>query len=389
MAPVASAAAAPAAGSAAASPAAVSSPARCVFGGGNPVDCRSSDPEVTKVLYSGSGDCSSTYQKIDIDWGDGTPVQKISTYGPTPNQKLPIGSHDYAKRGTYDVSVTGSVVSGPCTFTATSYTFTLAKVTSKLRLAALGDSYSSGEGSGDYIHSAGACDRSPNAWAMQLDGFVANHDVTMVGKYFLACSGATSPDLIRVYQGQQPQIEVLGGLRPRPTLVTMTMGGNDAGFSTALRDCYLSTCVKCVKGTCTPDKKLQEIAKVIAGLKTTLYQDYVKLTRAAPAATILIVGYPQLFDPKHTCDGFKPEELTRLNDLDTQLNGVIKSAAEQANVRYVPIPDALQGHELCAPDSWLYPISVKHLLSQQQVHPTKPGQRAIAELVGKYINNTL
>ena len=97
--------------------------ARCVFGGGNPVDCESQDPQVTKVLYSGSGDCSSTYQSISINWGDKTPVEKIKTYGPAPEEKLPIGSHDYAKGGVYEIQVTGSVISGPCTFTPTSYTF--------------------------------------------------------------------------------------------------------------------------------------------------------------------------------------------------------------------------------------------------------------------------
>jgi hypothetical protein len=103
----------------------LSSSTRCVFGADNPVDCESQDPWVTKDLYSGSGDCSATDQEISINWGDKTPVQNISTYGPSPYEKLPIGSHDYAKGGTYDIQVTGRVISGSCTFTPTSYTFTL------------------------------------------------------------------------------------------------------------------------------------------------------------------------------------------------------------------------------------------------------------------------
>src|SRR5580692_8742698 len=84
----------------------LSSSTRCVFGADNPVDCESQDPWVTKDLYSGSGDCSATDQEISINWGDKTPVQNISTYGPSPYEKLPIGSHDYAKGGTYDIQVT-------------------------------------------------------------------------------------------------------------------------------------------------------------------------------------------------------------------------------------------------------------------------------------------
>jgi lysophospholipase L1-like esterase len=376
----------------AASPAVATKPASCVFGGGNPVDCRSSDPEVTKVLYSGSGDCSTTYQKININWGDKTPVQTIETNGPTPNQKLPIGSHDYAKRGTYDIRVTGNVISGPCTFTPTSYTFTLAKVTSKLTLAALGDSYSSGEGSGDYYpgtDSKTGCHRSPNAWAEQLGKYVANHDVTVPKEeYLVACSGAESPALRESFKGQQSQDEVLQHLLPRPTLVTLTMGGNDLGFSSVVKDCALAI----LRATnCVKDGTIAKVEAKLPGEEKTLAKDYIETHLADPSATLLIVGYPRIFEETKTCLSVTPLEETALNVLTGQVDAMIEKAAKADGFGYVPVLGAVAGHEMCTKEPWIYEIGALRAFNddQQQAHPNALGQREIAKKVANYINDNI
>jgi len=385
----------PAAGAAparaAASPAAASSSAPCVFGGGNPVDCRSSDPEATKVI-SANGDCSTTYFDIDIDWGDRTPVQKISTHGPAADQKLPIGSHDYAKRGTYDINVTGTVVSGPCTFTGSSYTFTLAKVTSKLRLAALGDSYSSGEGAGDYYAGTNGptgCHRSQHAWALQLSKYVGNHDVSMPSQeYFLACSGAVSSALKDSFKGEEAQVDALQHLLPKPTLVTLTMGGNDLGFADVVADCakaflHRTNCIK--DGTIAGvEAKLPAEEKILAS-------DYIDVHLADPDATLLIVGYPRIFEDTSTCLTITPVEEKALNVLTGDVDDMIARAAAADNFSFVPDLGAFKDHEMCTKDPWLYEIGVLRNLNddQQQAHPNTLGQEAIAKAVANFINTHL
>src|SRR5271169_7069851 len=95
-----------------------------------------------------------------------------------------------------------------------------AEAASSVRYVALGDSYSSGLGAGDYISSSGSCDRSTNAYPEQWAA--ANSPATFTSA---ACSGATTADVL---SGQVSALSV------STTLVSITIGGNDAGFSSVM-----------------------------------------------------------------------------------------------------------------------------------------------------------
>src|SRR6201999_4580920 len=89
-----------------------------------------------------------------------------------------------------------------------------AQAASAVHYVALGDSYSSGVGAGS---TSGSCSQSPNAypalWAK------ANAPASFT---FAACSGATTTDVINTQ---------LSSLSAATTLVSITIGGNDAVFS--------------------------------------------------------------------------------------------------------------------------------------------------------------
>ena len=55
----------------------------------------------------------------------------------------------------------------------------------------------------------------------------------------IACpvSGATTAALGNTYKGQEPQLEALTS-RSTPKLVTVTMGGDDLGFSYIIGSCF-------------------------------------------------------------------------------------------------------------------------------------------------------
>ena len=118
--------------SAAAKSAAAASSAPCTFGGPSGVTtCSSTDPTVTKVAYSGSGDCSTTYFDWQIYWGDNPSPQTLSGYGSAPYESEPIATHTYRQPGTYSIRVTGQPASGgSCTWNPSSYTFTLVQSSS-------------------------------------------------------------------------------------------------------------------------------------------------------------------------------------------------------------------------------------------------------------------
>src|SRR5262245_61624710 len=60
-----------------------------------------------------------------------------------------------------------------------------------VRYVALGDSYSSGLGTGNYDPASGACKRSPNAYPAM---WASSHSTASFT--FAACSGATTTDVL-------------------------------------------------------------------------------------------------------------------------------------------------------------------------------------------------
>ena len=90
---------------------------------------------------------------------------------------------------------------------------------------ALGDSYSSGVGAGDYISSSRSCQRSTEAYPQHWAD--ANSPASFVS---VACPGATTADVLA---------SQVSALSASTTLVSITIGGNDAGFSSVMETCVL------------------------------------------------------------------------------------------------------------------------------------------------------
>ena len=84
---------------------------------------------------------------------------------------------------------------------------------------ALGDSYSSGTGAGSYVNDGTACQRSVHAYPSLL---ASSQNLSLT---FRACSGATVADVTNT------QLSALGSAT---THVTISVGGNDAGFADVL-----------------------------------------------------------------------------------------------------------------------------------------------------------
>src|SRR5262249_53318996 len=90
---------------------------------------------------------------------------------------------------------------------------------------ALGDSYSSGLAAGSLISPSGSCARSTNAYSALWAAAHAPASYTSV-----ACSGATTSSV---------NSSQLSALSASTTLVSITVGGNDVGFSNIMETCVL------------------------------------------------------------------------------------------------------------------------------------------------------
>ena len=75
----------------------------------------------------------------------------------------------------------------------------------------------------------------------------------------MACAGATTADVL---SSQVP------ALRPSTTLVSITIGGNDAGFSSVMENCALQTTSSCLHAVAAAESFVT--SQLPARLDTTL-----------------------------------------------------------------------------------------------------------------------
>lgn len=136
-----------------------------------------------------------------------------------------------------------------------------------------------------------------------------------------------------------------------PEVITLGIGGNDAGFSTKVQACALP-------GTCPYAKEGSDDAGVVAlelaDLKFRLVDSYQKVKRSAPENTrIYVHGYPVFVDASgtHPCNSntpFNHDEVVFISEAIKYMNTVVESAAKEAGVFYVNVSEALSGNELCS-----------------------------------------
>ncbi|MCP3757526.1 SGNH/GDSL hydrolase family protein [Streptomyces sp. TBY4] len=218
---------------------------------------------------------------------------------------------------------------------------------------ALGDSYSSGVGAGNYDSASGNCKRTTRAYPAL---WAAAHSPQTFS--FAACSGARTGD---VMSGQ------LAPLNSGTDLVSITIGGNDAGFSDVMTTCVLqseSTCVSRVN---------QAKGYVDSTLPGQLDQVYNAIKSRSPGARVVVLGYPRFYKLNGTCvAGLSEGERKAINGASDHLNAAIAKRAADHGFAFASVAGAFTGHEICSSSSWLH--SVNWLNIGESYHPTAAGQ---------------
>jgi lysophospholipase L1-like esterase len=234
----------------------------------------------------------------------------------------------------------------------------------EVRYVALGDSYSSGVGAGDYDPEAGDCKRSANAYSQR---WVKAYSLETVAEFsFVACSGATTTDV------RFDQLDALGS---DTTLVTMSIGGNDVGFAPVVAECLLGDFF--VEEFCIA---AAFAAGVLAetSMPETLDALYKKIRERAPNARVFILGYPHIFT-LDDCGTFGLGVPARkaINDATSVLNQVIKATATANGFTFVDGEGTFRGRGVCTTargGAWLTDTSA----GVDLYHPTDDGQEAYA-----------
>ncbi|MEV5138714.1 SGNH/GDSL hydrolase family protein [Streptomyces syringium] len=217
---------------------------------------------------------------------------------------------------------------------------------------ALGDSYSSGVGAGGYIGSSGDCKRSsksyPALWA------AANAPASFS---FTACSGARTGDVLS---------RQLAPLSTSTGLVSISVGGNDAGFADTM-----STCVFGSDSTCL-DRVAQARTYIDGTLPGQLDSVYSAIKAKAPAARVVVLGYPRFYRIGGGCSsGLSEKKRIAINAAADHINTVLAKRAADHGFAFGDVNSTFAGHEICSGNAWLHSVT---LPVDESYHPTASGQ---------------
>lgn len=284
----------------------------------------------------------------------------------------------------------------------------------KDNIVVMGDSYSSGTGTGNYQQGtnsgpeANECRRSPDSYGPRL------FNATII-----ACHGAITANFFTwQHSGSKwlpPQLQILremvdSGKSPRAVL--MTIGGNDAMFANLVTNCSIY-----------PDcgnYSDESITELVAPLAESLYLTYSsvnaavnepKARGAAPyapvdarggiAAPIVVLPYPRLLPSEKSelnrdgCSfGISRDEIGYLNRFTAALNTTIKSVVVKLSGEGVPVyyaadvENAFQpNHTICDTAGFVNAATKGNALDAlkpENIHPNKEGWAAMARAVSAW-----
>jgi lysophospholipase L1-like esterase len=228
----------------------------------------------------------------------------------------------------------------------------LAAAAAAASYVALGDSYSSGVGTGSYTLDS-TCKRSVYAYPYL---YTQAHPGTSLA--FVACSGAKTSDLLAT------QLQAVTG---STTLVTMTIGGNDIGFASLIYRCTLSDCSAALDSA---------RANLDTTLGAALDRVYTAVkSRAAFGAKILVLGYPRVFSSSGCLGtfGISSTERAKANALADALDQITAAHAAADGATYTSAIGAFTGHAVCSSSSWLNGLNL--LSTGESYHPNRSGHR--------------
>lgn len=222
---------------------------------------------------------------------------------------------------------------------------------------ALGDSYSSGVGTRVYFDTA--CQRSIYAYP-EIDAARLGASLT-----FAACGGAKTGDVLA---------NQLSSLNATTRYVTISVGGNDIGFSSVIKACALPWPYNCTGDiNAANDKTRNELPAKLDAV-------YAKITALAPHARVAVVGYPRLFNGQE-CNllaRISPQEQAQLNASADLLATTTQARAAAHGFRFVDSRPAFTGHAVCDAVEWINGLSDP---TSESYHPNRDGHVAYANLV--------
>jgi lysophospholipase L1-like esterase len=235
----------------------------------------------------------------------------------------------------------------------------------------LGDSFTSGEGAYNYKPFTDTTENMCHLSTLSYP-YLIGRSANIEEYESVACSGAVIQDIYLIekfkeeYEGQFPDgikqaqrdiKAVIPTLQPglitqetfvyelNPEVVTVSIGGNDMGFSEKIISCIANL----IDDTCFDSYEDRvEIVLELKRLIPRLTETYAVLKENN--RRVYAIGYPRLVQPGGDCAlnvSLNNSETDFADKLVGALNQAVEVAARRAGVKYVDVSEILAGRKLC------------------------------------------
>jgi lysophospholipase L1-like esterase len=247
---------------------------------------------------------------------------------------------------------------------------------------ALGDSYASGPLIPTQSLNPVGCARSDHNYAGDLARALGIPTLVDV-----SCGGAATGDMTAaqsVALGSNPP--QFNALTSNTDLVTVTIGGNDIGFTSILETCALESLTSPFGNPCQRHYTAGGTDQLAAEINATAPKVSAVLAgirQRAPHARIVVVGYLRILPPTGGCWPIVPlarGDVPYLDGVEHQLNAMLGTEAAAAGDVFVN-PGVTTGHDVCQPESRKWVEGIVPTSLAFPVHPNANGMTEVASLL--------
>jgi lysophospholipase L1-like esterase len=250
----------------------------------------------------------------------------------------------------------------------------------------LGDSYTSAPLVPQITGKPILCGRSTNNYPSDVSRTIDPSSFTDV-----SCGSATTQDMTQSQvlggglQTNPPQFNVLSAA---DTLVTVGIGGNDAGLIGIVEECAKLDALFPFGSRCKNHYESGGSDPNVAAINATgakMAAVIQGIHQRAPVARVMAVGYPDGLPLNgSTCWPTVPlsaGDIAYINSLEAQLNQVIQQAAQANTATFVNTFLSSIGHDACKPPGTAWINALIPTSPGYPLHPNQAGEQNMANQV--------
>jgi lysophospholipase L1-like esterase len=250
----------------------------------------------------------------------------------------------------------------------------------------LGDSYTAAPLVPNPTGSPILCGRSTNNYPSDVTRTLSPARFTDA-----SCSSATTADMTQSQSlegGLQTAPPQFNALASNDALVTVGIGGNDAGLLGVAEECAKLDVIRPFGTACKNHYTAGGSDPNVAAINATVPKVAAVIQgihARAPQAEVLVVGYPDgLPTNGSNCWPLVPissGDITYINSLETSLNTVLRNAANANGARYVDTFTSSIGHDACKASGTAWVNGVIPTSAAFPLHPNQAGEQNMANQV--------